>query len=329
MSKLMVYVCGNGEREYWEHAYKAKELILKLSESLISMENALQLVDKKSLDYLLQEDILKEESGQIKLNFCFTPWEDVLKLREIGVKYGEVLAEYLIKNFKWVDNNLKRLNCLRYSKLEYLHFAVVGCYALDLKFLTMLENEWGENRKFIPYAREIRDKWEEIAKDFYWGCHSAKFGNYMFYSFGNHTGSRNAFPDLVWSGKARKDEAEALGKALEEFHKSGKTREILERYEYVGVPFFDKHDMKIPWQVADRIASDVEKLVTEEKWEMLKEDLNKLKASQWCAFGELFIEAWHWIFGWANNVLIREGYFAEPEESEDGGRCIKWVSFSA
>jgi|GEM_PF-1055742 hypothetical protein len=329
MNKLMVYVCGNGEREYWEHAYKVKELILKLSESPISMENALQLVDKKSLDYLLQEDILKEESGQIKLNFCFTPWEDVLKLREIGVKYGEALAEYLIKNFKGVDDNLKRLNCLRYSKLEYVRFAVVGCYALDLKFLTMLENEWGESRKFIPYAREIRDNWKEIAKDFYWGCHSAKFGNYMFYSFGNHTGSRNAFPDLVWSGKARKDEAEALGKALEELHKSGKISEILEKYGYVGVPFLDRDDGKIAWEVADRVASDVEKLVTEEKWETLKEDLSKLKASQWCTFEELFIEAWHWIFGWANNVLIRRGYFAEPEESEDGGRYIKWVSFSA
>ena len=156
MGKLMVYVCGNGEREYWEHAYKAEELILKLSESPISIENALRLVDKKSLDYLLQKGVLKEESGQIKLNFCFTPWEDVLKLREIGVKYGEALAEYLIKNFKWIDDDLKRLNCLRYSKLEYLRFAVVGCYALDLKFLTMLESEWGESRKFIPYAREIR-----------------------------------------------------------------------------------------------------------------------------------------------------------------------------
>ncbi|WP_143592329.1 hypothetical protein, partial [Thermococcus litoralis] len=115
MSKLMVYVCGNGEREYWKHAYKAEELILKLSESPISMENALQLVDKESLNYFLWESFLKEESGQIKLNFCFTPWEDVLKLREIGVKYGEALAEYLIKNFKWVDDDLKRLNCLRYS----------------------------------------------------------------------------------------------------------------------------------------------------------------------------------------------------------------------
>ncbi|MCD6143530.1 hypothetical protein [Thermococcus sp.] len=197
-------------------------LILKLSESPISIENALRLVDKKSLDYLLQKGVLKEESGQIKLNFCFTPWEDVLKLREIGVKYGEALAEYLIKNFRWVDDELKRLNCLRRSKLEYVRFAAVGCYALDLKFLTILENNWGKSRKFIPYAREIRDKWEEIAKDFYWGCHSAKFGNYIFYSFGNHAGSRNAFPDLVWSGKVGKEEAEALGRALE----SEKTRKF-------------------------------------------------------------------------------------------------------
>ncbi|HII66786.1 MAG TPA: hypothetical protein HA302_01980 [Thermococcaceae archaeon] len=324
MSKLMVYVCGNGEREYWKHAYKAEELILKLSESPISMENALQLVDKESLNYFLWESFLKEESGQIKLNFCFTPWEDVLKLREIGVKYGEALAEYLIKNFKWVDDDLKRLNCLRYSKLEYLRFAVVGCYALDLKFLTMLENEWGEKRKFIPYAREIRGDWGKIAKDFYWGCHSAKFGNYMFYSFGNHTGSRNAFPDLVWSGKAEEDEAEALGRALEEFHKSGKTSEILEKYEYVGVPFFDRDDGKIAWEVASRVASEVKRLVTEV--EELKENLSKLRASQWCSFEELFIEAWHWIFGWTNNVLIKEDYFAEPEESGDGGRYVKWVS---
>ena len=56
--------------------------------------------------------------------------------------------------------------------------------------------------------------------------------------------------------------------------------------------------MEIAWQVADRVVSDVEKLVTEEKWEMLKEDLGKLKASQWCNFEEPFIEAWHWIFGW-------------------------------
>lgn len=320
MGKLMVYVCGNGEREYWEHAYKAEELILKLSESPISIENALRLVDKKSLDYLLQKGVLKEESGQIKLNFCFTPWEDVLKLREIGVKYGEALAEYLIKNFRWVDDELKRLNCLRCSRLEYVRFAVVGCYALDLKFLTILENNWGKSRKFIPYAREIRDKWEVIAKDFYWGCHSAKFGNYIFYSFGNHAGSRNAFPDLVWSGKVGKEEAEALGRALE----SEKNKEILEKYGYAGISFFNRDDEKMAWEVAGRVASEAKKLIAEVG--ELKEDLGKLKASQWCTFEELFIEAWHWIFGWVNNVLIRKGYFAEPEESEDGGKYIKWVS---
>lgn len=295
-------------------------LILKLSESPISIENALRLVDKKSLDYLLQKGVLKEESGQIKLNFCFTPWEEVLKLREIGVKYGEALAEYLIKNFRWVDDELKRLNCLRRSKLEYVRFAAVGCYALDLKFLTILENNWGKSRKFIPYAREIRDKWEEIAKDFYWGCHSAKFGNYIFYSFGNHAGSRNAFPDLVWSGKVGKEEAEALGRALE----SEKNKEILEKYGYAGISFFNRDDEKMAWEVAGRVASEVKKLIAEVG--ELKEDLGKLKASQWCTFEELFIEAWHWIFGWVNNVLIREGYFAEPEESEDGGKYIKWVS---
>lgn len=295
-------------------------LILKLSESPISIENALRLVDKKSLDYLLQKGVLKEESGQIKLNFCFTPWEDVLKLREIGVKYGEALAEYLIKNFRWVDDELKRLNCLRRSKLEYVRFAAVGCYALDLKFLTILENNWGKSRKFIPYAREIRDKWEEIAKDFYWGCHSAKFGNYIFYSFGNHAGSRNAFPDLVWSGKVGKEEAEVLGRALE----SKKNKEILEKYGYAGISFFNRDDEKMAWEVAGRVASEVKKLIAEVG--ELEEDLGKLKASQWRTFEELFIEAWHWVFGWVNNVLIRKGYFAEPEESEDGGKYIKWVS---
>ncbi len=295
-------------------------LILKLSESPISIENALRLVDKKSLDYLLQKGVLKEESGQIKLNFCFTPWEDVLKLREIGVKYGEALAEYLIKNFRWVDDELKRLNCLRRSKLEYVRFAAVGCYALDLKFLTILENNWGKSRKFIPYAREIRDKWEEIAKDFYWGCHSAKFGNYIFYSFGNHAGSRNAFPDLVWSRKVGKEEAEVLGRALE----SKKNKEILEKYGYAGISFFNRDDEKMAWEVAGRVASEVKKLIAEVG--ELKEDLGKLKASQWRTFEELFIEAWHWVFGWVNNVLIRKGYFAEPEESEDGGKYIKWVS---
>jgi len=260
-------------------------LILKLSESPISIENALRLVDKKSLDYLLQKGVLKEESGQIKLNFCFTPWEDVLKLREIGVKYGEALAEYLIKNFRWVDDELKRLNCLRRSKLEYVRFAAVGCYALDLKFLTILENNWGKSRKFIPYAREIRDKWEEIAKDFYWGCHSAKFGNYIFYSFGNHAGSRNAFPDLVWSGKVGKEEAEVLGRALE----SKKNKEILEKYGSAGISFFNRDDEKMAWEVAGRVASEVKKLIAEVG--ELKEDLGKLKASQWCTFEELFIEA--------------------------------------
>jgi len=78
------------------------------------------------------------------------------------------------------------------------------------------------------------------------------------------------------------------------------------------------------WEVAGRVASEVKKLIAEVG--ELKEDLGKLKASQWRTFEELFIEAWHWIFGWVNNVLIRKGYFAEPEESEDGGKYIKWVS---
>ncbi|MDK2870524.1 MAG: hypothetical protein PWP39_1759 [Pyrococcus sp.] len=56
-----IYVCGNGEREYWEHAYKVEELILKVSEYPISMKDALQLVDKESLAYLVQNSILKRK----------------------------------------------------------------------------------------------------------------------------------------------------------------------------------------------------------------------------------------------------------------------------
>jgi len=327
LGRLMVYVCCGSDPDYWKHVPNAKELLLKLLRSPVTREEALRMIPEDSLRYLLSNGLLKEEDGVLKLNFCVLPWEDVLRLREIGVEFGEALAKRLIGLMESFDSRLMKMRGVGCSSLEHVRFSVVGCYGLDLESLRLVFGG-AFSEGFVPYAKEIREGAKRLMEDFYWGCHSSQFGPYTFYSFGNHTGRRNAFPDLVWRGKASEEEAISVAKALEEHcsKRNAENMKILEKYGYEKAPFFGPVDEEVGWKVAREVAEEAERFLR--KNDELNGELKRLRASKWCRRDELLIEVWHWIFGWANNVLIREGYFARPEESEDGGRYIKWIARS-
>ncbi len=306
---------------------RAEELIFRLSERALSVGEALSFVGREDLEYLLNVGVLKREGDFVRLGFCFLLWPDRLKLREIGVRYGMVLADFIVEGSDDVDRRLCKLNCARYADVKLLRFMVIGCYALDLGFLKLLWDRWEIKRKFIPYACEVGD--DNLAREMYWGCHDGKFGNYMMYTFGDHAGRRDTFPDLVWSGRER------AAMAMEKLHhgepvENEDALSVLEKYGYIRdgklvTPFLDRDDLDVALEVAGEVASRAYEFI-DQRIDEIREQLNGLRAREWCSFQEIFIEAWHWIFGWANRELVNRGYFAKPETGRDGCKYIKWAT---
>jgi len=317
----MVYVCcGNPERRYWDTLKNSEKLIFSLAQHPLTKDEVLKLTDESSFEYLLQNGLLKIENSLVTINFCFIPWEDIQRLRKIGIEYGTKLADE-ISRLEWIHTYLKNLRASARVDMKLIRFAVIGAYALDLQFLNIINAS--KDRDFIPYAREVREGLRDMVKDFYWGCHSTAIDGYNFYSFGNHSGIRYAFPDIIWRGDASENDAISLARALERFYNENIENKVLKKYGYSNALFLDKEDEKLAWHIAERIAKEAKSIV--DSFE-IDTHLKSLKASRWARYEDIFIEAWHWIFGWANNMLVNGGYFCEPESVDGWGKYIKWIS---
>ena len=84
------------------------------------------------------------------------------------------------------------------------------------------------------------------------------------------------------------------------------------------------------WKVVDKVEYIVRNMLEEfisENLNSLREELKRLTPSKWdIGFEEIFIEAWHWIFGYANRVLALKSYFYKPiSRRKNEGEYIYWI----
>jgi len=97
---------------------------------------------------------------------------------------------------------VNRLSSAQYIAIERLLLAIVGCFALDWGGLERLEQlGYLVRRKVQPgggdYILFGAEPGGDVKERFCYS-HTDSVGGYMFTTFGDITGNRNAFPDLLW-----------------------------------------------------------------------------------------------------------------------------------
>ena len=302
--QIMVYMCGKGNPKILYTLSKAKSLLLSMLMKPVSIELAYELLSVDDVNFLIRQKLFRIRENVLEPNFSLITWDDFLVLHNLGIKYGEELANTILRELRWIDNVIIKLKCLKYTTVDYLRFIIVGCYVLDLAFLNRMNMC---SNKPVYFVRIIEEptKAHGILENLYWGCHGSVFGNYVFYTFGNHVGKRKAFPDLVWRKEASEKDAVAVAKALETLYKNGSIDPILVKYGYLGTPYLNEHDKEVISEITSKAVATVIKWFRS-KQVILENELKKLRAKRWCEIKDLLIEAWHWIFGWANNVLVKK-----------------------
>ena len=323
---------------------------------------------------LLRTRVVRKVGDKLRLNICVFTRRDIYRLREVGFTAGEELADLVVGNLDWVDPMLKKLSCYPYSSLELLRLVVIGAYTLDLCVLKLLferglalcsvkKHPGGE---YVLFGREVLDAEEHrrLLRGVYYGCHSDTWGRYTFRTFGDHSGYRHAFPDVVWSRRepvmrrleeVSEDVGEAMeevGLLLERIACEGGVVE-LERLDVVGayealasllleleyiarleagykllIPVLTPEDMNVVKEISARLSDPVMRFI-EGKFEELRSSLEDLRAGRWADFREVFTEAWHWIFGAANSILANRGYMAKPTSKGDEAEYVKWLEITS
>lgn len=133
----------------------------------------------------------------------------------IATGMGSDIAHRLADMRPALVETLDRLSSARHVALEQLLLAVVGCVALDWASLERLE-ELGYlvrhkpqpgGGDYILFGSELGD---EVRERFCYS-HSYRVAGYTFTTFGDLTGHRNAFPDLLWQLEETAREREPLG----------------------------------------------------------------------------------------------------------------------
>ncbi len=325
--RLIIYSLGLVDEKYLEAIAKGKDLIIKLSSGEMSKEEALKLVDKKTLNALLGRDIVLEKNKILHLNLTYFTWEEVKQLRDLGIEYGRKVADMVEEMAEGIDEKLSKLKCYSRDKLGILRFAIIGCHSLNLGFFRTLKWEL-RHKKPIPYVREVEpEEWREMIKDFYWKSCSGSLGRYCFYSFGNPIGKRKCLPDLVLNKEISLKEAYEIEKAVRRYYEKGRreAREILMKYGYEDVLFIPKADLRPTGEIVAEFALKVRDKTKE--WRDLYSTLEGFKASKNTSVEHVFIEAWRWISGWAIKELIDREYFCPPVEGEEGAKYVYWISY--
>jgi len=373
-------VCGS-VTNYEKSALKLLEndSVIKILDVLVRNPLTIEeIVDKTGLEKedvthlisdMINMDIVRKEGNVYILNFCLFSREDAYKLRELGFTFGEKLYRIILDNLEWIDESLAKTSCSKYTSLDMLRFIVVGAHTLDLKVLSLLYEKklalCGGNRhpggNYTLFGREISSKEDvSLVRGMYFGCHSDSWGKYTFRSFGDHSGLRWAFPDVVWRkeplvmnrllklGKeidvcvkriaclleniasdyycARVRDS-SLEYALDTLLELGYI-ECSDSYCRPIVPVFRASDMKIVRQISDHLGEIIVSFVEDNIFD-IRSMLRDFRLYYWVDFRELFTEVWHWIFGATNNILACRGYFFKPiAKRKYEGEYIMWMEVS-
>lgn len=183
-----------------------KLLLLEMAESPLKKEEIeARLSDSKTkIEDLIRLEIIRQEGEFFYLNFPLFTENDEAKIMEVAEKYGQLLAESILKNKDQIYDLLGEYQPSGIGK-DKLAFIAVGCLSLDLGALKLLaeknyiihEPEKPGGNHYILNAEEVT---EFSLKEMYWGCHSDSINGTMFMTFGDHDAGtkRYGVPDILW-----------------------------------------------------------------------------------------------------------------------------------
>ncbi len=219
MNRVSAYICGDSgpNEEFNPFKITQQEHVPEMLFLLNSVPmNVRELSSNLGIDVELVEKLLNdlsrikavvEQGGRWAVSFAIFSKQDVRLIAERTEKPALRLAEEIIRVGPEIEKRLLQLSCARQVEMKKLKFAVVGCFVLDWRSLEILnernltlcgKKEQPGGGKYVLLGREEGVE-KELYDKIYWGSHSDNFGGIKFTSFGDHTGYRYSFPDLVWN----------------------------------------------------------------------------------------------------------------------------------
>jgi hypothetical protein len=230
-----MYVCGDsGPFDEFNPSFVSKQ---KLSLELLYILNKHPMnTDKvcstlkislnqatKLLDNWARINAIREESGVYHVNFAIFTKEDLLILAQVSDPIARELADRIGDHTKRIISLTKNFSAAKQVQIEKLLFSALGCFILDWLGLKTLEEEkllikskpQPGNRNYLLFAREEVDRKtaQRLYDKMYWGSHSNTLDEYTFTSFGDHSGARYAFPDVLWALQASPKAVQSLFKS--------------------------------------------------------------------------------------------------------------------
>ncbi|MGB9831640.1 MAG: hypothetical protein ACPLSP_06180 [Fervidicoccus fontis] len=219
MTRVFTYICGDGGPYDEFNPFKVTrqnyvpEILFLLNQEPLS-ENELSsklAIDIKLVNKLLSDlfriNAVVKRSGRWHISFPVFNKKDIHLIAERTKKHALELADEIMKKESEIKRNLAQLSCAKQVEMNKIMFAVIGCFILDWKGLEVLNEkdltlcsrkQQPGGRRYVLLGREEGID-NSLYDKMYWGSHSDRFGKIVFTSFGDHTGYRYAFPDLVWN----------------------------------------------------------------------------------------------------------------------------------
>ena len=162
------------------------------------------------IDDLLRVNAIREENGRYFVNFPIFTVEDLMMIAERTAIIGRKLANEIMKVSDKLSEISSSFTCIDNVEKEKVLFAIIGCFALDWLGLKLLEEEGflvyrkaqPGNRSYVLFGEETARNYRKNLNKVYCGSHTIESENIYFTSFGDHTGVRYAFPDILWTANA-------------------------------------------------------------------------------------------------------------------------------
>jgi hypothetical protein len=232
---LSTYVCGSSGpldgfnpflviKQKW-----APELLCALNEhplSLGEISSALKM-DRKEASKLLVDltriRAVREESGIYSVTFSIFTREDLSILKRATRPIAREISRSISDHRGEIDSLVENFSSFGQVEKDKLLFATLGCFVLDWLGLKTLEDEGvlvkskpqPGNRNYLLFAREQvkPNDAEKLYGKMYWGSNTDETDQWVFTSFGDFTGVRYAFPDIIWSLGALPKKDQKLNKS--------------------------------------------------------------------------------------------------------------------
>ena len=186
----------------------AQDILRQLNNGPVTAAQLVAAMDGKETEIMSQLSALEKTGAIVGKGESYQPAFPMFTAADRGViwpiatEVGSEIARRLVEARPALVEIVNRLSSAQYIAVEQLLLIVVGCFALDWGGLEHLEQSGYLVRHkvqpgggdYILFGAELGDD----LKERFCYSHSNSTSGYTFTTFGDITGSRSAFPDLLW-----------------------------------------------------------------------------------------------------------------------------------